>query len=384
MNPAIDWLSEPREHGSSDIDRRPHEYHIVGDFAQRGSYTVPPSFRFCPTVIDARLTLPTNLPTSRLVEPVPMSWNLRVLARCLAVSMVLLNGVSLSKSDAQTTPELLASSSSPSLPAKAFSSPTANHSASQGFRGTLLICGGGAIARRIREEFHEAGKGPEGSLVLIPTASPRSDSGDFEPWLDYWASFQWKGVSVVHANDREHANDPSLAQSIRNATAVWISGGDQSRLSERYVGTAVEHELHSLLVRGGIIGGTSAGAAIASSLMISGGLAEPQFRDGFRFVPGAIIDQHFSEKRRYERLVKAVQSHPQHIGLGLDESTGLFITHEDTRVVGDGSVYLLNPKPDPRTLIEPSQPNPTDIQSTFTKLRDGDRISSKDLPLFQH
>lgn len=314
-----------------------------------------------------------------------MSWNPRVLVCCFAMSLGILIAVALPVSHAQSGAELLASSAMPSIPPKAvpgLASVDSSVSSIAEFRGTLLICGGGAIARKIREEFHEIGKGPEGSLVLIPTASPRSDSGDFEPWLDYWASFQWKNVTVVHANDREQANDPRFAETLKNATAVWISGGDQSRLSERYVGTAVEHELHSLLMRGGIVGGTSAGAAIASSLMISGGLVEPQFRDGFRFVPGAIIDQHFSEKRRYERLTKAVQSHPQHIGLGLDESTGLFITRDDSRVVGDGTVYMLNPKSFPDQSDSSVRLESGDLQSAFTKLREGDRVGAKDLPLF--
>lgn len=209
------------------------------------------------------------------------------------------------------------------------------------YNGTVLLCGGGGLPRHIREVFHEIAQGPQGSLVIIPTASPLSDQGDYAAWLDYWASFQWKQVSVVHAKTRDEAFLQSESiEALKNATAVWISGGDQKRLADRYVGTPIEQELHGVLHRGGIVGGTSAGAAIASKVMIAGGSTEPMFGNGLQFLPNAIVDQHFSEKNRHERLAKAIEAHPSRLGLGIDESTGLFISKEKSRIVGAGSVFL--------------------------------------------
>ncbi len=208
-------------------------------------------------------------------------------------------------------------------------------------QGTLLLCGGGVIPMSIRDEFHRLGKGEEGTLVLIPTASPRSDAGDFSIWVDYWSSFRWKTVEVVHAANRDAAFDSALIAIMRRGTAVWLSGGEQQRLSDRYVGTPIEEELHSLYARGGIIGGTSAGAAIVSGTMISGGTSEPQFANGLRFLPRTIIDQHFSQRNRQSRLVKAIEAYPNRVGIGIDESTALFVHRDETRVVGDGSVFLL-------------------------------------------
>ena len=219
---------------------------------------------------------------------------------------------------------------------------------SRPFPGTLLLCGGGIIPLSIREEFYKLGLGEEGSLVLIPTASPRSDSGDYTMWIDYWSPFRWKSIEVVHAQTREGALNPALVAKMRGATAVWFSGGEQQRLSDRYVGTPIETELHGLLARGGIVGGTSAGAAIASSTMIASsrliesGVEEPRFADGMQFLPGAIIDQHFSQRKRHGRLTKAIEAFPNRIGLGIDESTGLIVTEEQSRVVGDGAVFVLN------------------------------------------
>ena len=214
--------------------------------------------------------------------------------------------------------------------------------------GTLLLCGGGLIPLSIREEFHKLGKGGEGSLVLIPTASPRSDNDDYSSWVDYWSNFRWKTIEIVHAANREEAFVPSLVAKMRNATAVWISGGEQQRLSDRYVGTPIEKELHAMLARGGIVGGTSAGAAIASCTMIASskrienGEEEPRFAEGMQFLPGAIVDQHFSQRNRHGRLMKAIETHPNRVGLGIDESTGLFVSQEQSRVVGDGAVFVLS------------------------------------------
>jgi len=216
------------------------------------------------------------------------------------------------------------------------------------FQGTLLLCGGGIIPLSIREEFHKLGKGEEGTLVLIPTASPRSDNGDYSMWIDYWSQFRWKKIEIVHAANREEALASSLVAKMRDATAVWISGGEQQRLSDRFVGTPIEKELHAILARGGIVGGTSAGAAIASSTMIASskrienGEEEPRFAEGMQFLPGAIVDQHFSQRNRHGRLMKAIETHPKRIGLGIDESTGLFVTEERSRVVGDGAVFVLS------------------------------------------
>ena len=215
-------------------------------------------------------------------------------------------------------------------------------------QGTLLLCGGGVIPLSIREEFHKLGKGEEGSLVLIPTASLRSDNGDYSMWIDYWSNFRWKKIEIVHAANREEAFVSSLVAKMRDATAVWISGGEQQRLSDRYVGTPIEKEMHAMLARGGIVGGTSAGAAIASSTMIASskrienGEEEPRFAEGMQFLPGTIVDQHFSQRNRHGRLMKAIETHPNRVGLGIDESTGLFVSQERSCVVGDGAVFVLS------------------------------------------
>lgn len=205
----------------------------------------------------------------------------------------------------------------------------------------MLLCGGSLLPQTILEAFHERGGGVQGQLVIIPTASPRSDLGDFTVWKSMWNGQKWNSIRIVHALDKEAASNESLLDSIRNASAVWIAGGDQQRLVDRYLGTPIHTELQNVLNRGGIIGGTSAGAAIASRTMIAGGVTLPTLTEGWGLLPGTIIDQHFSQRGRFERLAHAVERFPDRVGIGIDEATGILLNREGMEVLGSGSVYLV-------------------------------------------
>lgn len=207
-------------------------------------------------------------------------------------------------------------------------------------RGALLLCGGGPLPPSVLELFFRYGKGEEGKLVIIPTASALSDSGDFSRAFGSWADFNWGKVDILHAASREEAESEDFAITLKDATAVWMSGGDQRRLAERYQGTAVETEIRNVMHRGGVVGGTSAGSAIASRVMISGGQKQPQIASGLDLLPNSIIDQHFSQRLRHDRLASAVASHPERVGIGIDESTGLLVGKKRAQVVGDGAVYV--------------------------------------------
>ena len=104
--------------------------------------------------------------------------------------------------------------------------------------------------------------------------------------------------------------------------------------------TQVETELHALLARGGVIGGTSAGAAIMSRDMIARGKQTPEMGTGFGFLPYAIIDQHFLARNRQARSLKAVKEHPGRFGLGIDEGTALEVTGRRMRVLGKSTVTI--------------------------------------------
>jgi cyanophycinase len=118
-----------------------------------------------------------------------------------------------------------------------------------------------------------------------------------------------------------------------------MTGGDQSKLSAAYHGTAVERELQKLLARGGVIGGDAAGAAVMSSLMIVGGAVEAEVGTGFGLVPGVVIDQHFQNRNRLHRLLGVLAKHPEYPGVGIDEETALIVRGRTATVEGNGNVW---------------------------------------------
>jgi cyanophycinase len=211
--------------------------------------------------------------------------------------------------------------------------------------GTLLIVGGGVIPDEIRVRFVALAGGPTAKVVVIP-ASPRGG----EPVRASFSLAMWKdagvnSVSLLHAHDREQADDPKFAEELTTASAVWLGGGQQSWFSQTYAGTEVERQLHALLGRGGVIGGTSAGAAVMSRVMIVSGRDHPIEGRGFGLLPDVVIDQHFLRRSRVNRLLELLEKHPDHVGLGIDERTALEVPLNQRRVkvLGDSYVFACVP-----------------------------------------
>ena len=110
----------------------------------------------------------------------------------------------------------------------------------------------------------------------------------------------------------EQANDAEFVRPLAEATGVWFGGGDQVVLTEAYLGTEVERQLEgAVLARGGVIGGTSAGAAVMTRVMIAGGRTKADVGEGFDFLPGAVVDQHFLKRNRIERLLGVLSAPPE-------------------------------------------------------------------------
>jgi cyanophycinase len=211
---------------------------------------------------------------------------------------------------------------------------------SSGISGSLVICGGGALPDAILDRFVELAGGENAHLVVIPTASGRADTETDESFCGSWHDRGLTEVRVLHTRSRQEANEPDFVAPFKTATAVWISGGAQSRLAEAYVGTAVEREIDALLERGGVIGGSSAGAAIQSRLMIARGNPVPEIGVGLDLLPGAVIDQHFLKRNRKPRLLKALNDHPGHVGFGIDEGTAMVVQGRQIGVLGASTVTV--------------------------------------------
>ena len=214
--------------------------------------------------------------------------------------------------------------------------------------GALVIVGGGGMPDPIRDRFVTlaGGKGAA-KIVVIPTASALADDKAEEAgYLTPWRRYEPASLTFLHTRSRDRANEPGFAKAIDEATAVWFSGGDQSKLTAAYLDTEVDRAIRRLLARGGVVGGTSAGAAVMSALMIEGGDPQAAVGRGFGFETRAVVDQHFLARSRINRLLGVLADHPNLIGLGIDEGTALVIEGDRWSVVGKSYVLACEVGPD--------------------------------------
>jgi cyanophycinase len=211
--------------------------------------------------------------------------------------------------------------------------------------GALVIVGGGGLPDSVRDRFLELAGGRKARLVIIPTASFNADSKHLLKSYTYWKSYGVASVELLHTRQREQANNPAFCKPLAEATAVWLSGGDQANLEAAYHGTAVERELQKVLARGGVIGGTSAGAAVMGDLMIRGGNPRADVGPGFGLLRGVVVDQHFTERKRMPRLLGALEKHPDYLGLGIDENTAAVVKGHTLTALGNAQVQVCSPSP---------------------------------------
>ncbi len=209
-----------------------------------------------------------------------------------------------------------------------------------GVDGALVICGGGQLPQPVMDRFMQLAGGDDAAIVVIPTASRHVDATNANRFLDPWKRRKPKSVALLHTRSRDEADTVQFVRPLKQATAVWFGGGSQSRIAEAYVGTAVERELHALLKRGGVIGGTSAGAAVQSRLMIASGNPIAKLGEGFDLLPGSVIDQHFLTRGRRSRLLGVLDEHSGLVGFGIDEGTALIVRGRRLRVLGESTVTV--------------------------------------------
>lgn len=208
--------------------------------------------------------------------------------------------------------------------------------------GPLVIVGGGGMPDNLRERFVELAGGPKARIVVVPTASDYADDPkEKDGYLKPWADLNPASVAFLHTRDRAVADSPDFVKPLLDATGVWFSGGDQSRITAAYAGTRTGDEFHKLHARGGVIGGTSAGAAVQSDLMITGGSDRATTAAGLGFLPGFVVDQHFTQRNRQKRLAGVIQDHPARVGLGIDEATAVIARGRTLKVVGKGGVTVV-------------------------------------------
>ena len=211
-------------------------------------------------------------------------------------------------------------------------------------KGSLVIGGGGGMTDEVWAKFIELAGGEDSKIVVVPTASARADEDDPAQTVAQWKERGAARVDVLHTRSREVAQSAEFVAPLTSATGVWFGGGSQSRITEAYLGTAVDKALRDILRRGGVIGGSSAGAAIMTEVMISGGNPVARVAPGFGLLPGAVVDQHFLRRSRVNRLLGVLENHPGLVGFGIDEGTALVVTGTQVSVVGRSYVMVLVPQ----------------------------------------
>lgn len=209
--------------------------------------------------------------------------------------------------------------------------------------GMLVIAGGGILPQSIKAQFWKLSDGPQARIVVIPGS--QMDPEQLEIYEERWDEFETHSVEALQAASRAQADDPEFSRCLESATGVWLGGGQQTWLTGLYRGTLVHERLKNVLKRGGVIGGTSAGAAVMSDIMIAGGRREPVESRGFGFLSDIVIDQHFLKRNRMRRLSKLLEKHVDTIGLGIDERTALVVQLKGRKlsVVGDSYVTAYLP-----------------------------------------
>ncbi len=206
--------------------------------------------------------------------------------------------------------------------------------------GSLVIAGGGTLPPEIRHRFLDlAGGADQARLVVIPAFDATDAQQD--GFRDFWRSSGVPSVQILHTTSRDQANQTSFCRPLDQASAVWLSGGMQSWLSQTYAGTLVEEKLRAVIDRGGVIGGSSAGAAAMTKVMIQQGHEEAVEGTGFDLLQDAVIDQHFLRRSRVNRLLGLMESHPDLTAFGIDEGTALVVQVPRGRLGVIGASYVL-------------------------------------------
>jgi cyanophycinase len=275
-----------------------------------------------------------------------------MLIRFLAVFAVVTVGVGICRGD---------EGAKPGVPA-----PPARWIDPKGAPGPLVIVGGGELPSGAIEFFLREAGGEKSKLVVIPTASASADdAAEREKLVADWRARGFADVFVLHTRSKAEANADAFCEPLKSATAVWFGGGDQAKIAEAYLGTRVEAEIMELHKRGGVIGGTSAGAAIQSKCMIAGGKETAQVAEGFDLLPGAVIDQHFLARNRQARLKGVIDARPNLFGVGIDEGTALLVKGRNLRVAGAASVTIYHAAGRDQTareiVLTPSRRQPADL-----------------------
>jgi cyanophycinase len=216
-------------------------------------------------------------------------------------------------------------------------------------KGALVLVGGGANRAAFIQRFVDLAGGAGAPIVLIPTTledARLTPDGIAQLRARMADILGAPHVTVLHTRDRLVADSPDFVEPLRHANGVWILGGNEEYLMDVYTGTRTQDEVRALLARGGVVGGTSAGAIIQGSAAVIGegpGLTKlliDQQHVPFGLLSNAVVIPHWSQRSLREVASVALTARPDLFGIGIDEATAAVIQQHRLEVVGDGHVGI--------------------------------------------
>jgi cyanophycinase len=222
-------------------------------------------------------------------------------------------------------------------------------------KGSLVIVGGGNLAGSgIHEKFIELAGGPEKNFVVVPTAGGnRNADGSLIAYdearvIAPWLKLGLQHVRMLHTHDPKVADTEEFANVLRTADGVWFDGGRQWNIVDSYANTLTYREFHNVLERGGVIGGSSAGATIQGDYLVRGAVSgseimmtpEPNHERAFRFLRRSAIDQHINTRNRWDDLIPVIKTWPDLLGIGLSEATAIIVKGDRFEVMGAWKVAV--------------------------------------------
>jgi len=219
-------------------------------------------------------------------------------------------------------------------------------------RGSVVVVGGGALGPEIYGKFIELAGGPDALIIDVPTSGGAATYGQDAPGARAFRAAGAKNVIVLHTNDRKLADLDSFVAPIKRAGGVWFDGGRHYRLVDAYAGTKSEAAFNDVLARGGVTGGSSAGASILGSFLVRGApsnnnaiMAYPGYETGFGYLRGVGIDQHVVARERLPDLADSIMpKHPELLLISEDEGTAWVVQGDAAEIIGRGKAFVYNGK----------------------------------------
>jgi len=218
-------------------------------------------------------------------------------------------------------------------------------------KGQLVIIGGAENKdgdSQILWEFLRRA-GDTKAKIAIMTAATELPKEVGENYIKVFERLGAEEVRIVDTETRDDAFSSTALEAIANATGIFFTGGNQARIISVLKETELEAAIHKRFSEGIVVAGTSAGAAVLCDKMILSGdsrtnprieIAEIGF--GLGFLPGVVIDQHFSQRGRLGRLISALLQEDAVLGFGIDENTAMVVSDRQIEVIGEGSVTIVD------------------------------------------